>query len=127
VKKDFKRNIVVAKNLRKKSTEAEKHLLNNLKAKQLEGLKFRRQQPIGKYIVDFISLEKGIVIEVDGGQHAINKEKDVERDEWLTKEGFTVLRFWDNDVLKNIGGVMEVIREKCLSPSPSPSPQGRGD
>ena len=126
MKKDFEKIIGTAKSLRKRSTEAEKYLWNHLKAKQLEGFKFRRQQPIGNYIVDFISFEKLIVIEIDGGQHAIEKERDIERDEWLNKEGFRVLRFWDNEVLKNIEGVMEVIRENCMSPSPSPSPQGRG-
>ncbi len=91
----------------------------------MEGVKFRRQQPIGKYVVDFVSFEKRVVIEVDGGQHS--EEVDKERDQWLNNEGFKVLRFWNNEVLKNTEGVFEVIRNTCSStPSPDPSHQGRG-
>ena len=79
----------------------------------MEGVKFRRQQPIGKYVVDFVSFEKRVVIEVDGGQHS--EEVDKERDQWLNNEGFKVLRFWNNEVLKNTEGVFEVIRDRCLS------------
>ena len=118
----------IAKNLRKKLTDTERLLWTRLRAKQLEGLKFRRQEPIGEYIVDFVCYEKGIVIEADGGQHSFEKEKDATRDKWLKKEGFKVLRFWNNEILTNIEGVLEVIRKECLcSPSPSPSHQGRGN
>jgi very-short-patch-repair endonuclease len=113
-----------AKSLRKQSTNTELFLWFHLQAKQLEGLKFRRQQPIGKYIVDFVCFGKKIIIEVDGGQHSI-KDDDRERDEWLEKEGFKVLQFWNNEVLSNISGVLEVIRSHCLkSPSPTPPLQG---
>jgi len=88
----------------------------------MEGFKFRRQQPIDNYIVDFICLENRVVIEVDGGQHAVEKEKDRERDNYLQRHGFKVLRFWNNDVLQNIKGVLEVIREKCLSHPPLTPP-----
>jgi len=82
-------NIIrIAKNLRKKSTDAERLLWRHLRAKQLEGFKFRRQQPIGNYVVDFVCFENRIVIEVDGGQHAIEKEKDSERTKWLESQGF---------------------------------------
>lgn len=78
------RNIInIAKNLRKSSTDAERLLWRHLRANQLEGQKFRRQQPIGNYIVDFVCFDKRIVIEVDGRQHAIEKHKDNERDKWL--------------------------------------------
>ncbi len=107
-----------AKNLRKNLTDTERLLWKHLRARQLEGIKFRRQEPIGKFIVDFVSLEKQIVIEVDGGQHSVNEQKDRERDKWLRNEGFKVLRFWNNEVLENIDGVLEVIRKNCLSPSP---------
>jgi very-short-patch-repair endonuclease len=93
----------------------------------MEGLKFRRQEPIGKYIVDFVCYEKGIVIEVDGGQHAMGKEKDEGRDNWFKREGFEVLRFWNNEVLTNIEGVLEVIRRKCLSHLPLPPPIKGGE
>jgi very-short-patch-repair endonuclease len=115
----------IAKILRKRSTEAEKMLWNFLRAKQLHGHKFRRQEPVGRFIVDFVCYEKNLVIEVDGGQHAAQKQGDEERNNWLASQGFNVLRFWDNEVLGNIEGVMEVI-SKTLSPSPSPSHQGRG-
>ncbi|GBE05101.1 hypothetical protein BMS3Abin10_00721 [bacterium BMS3Abin10] len=90
-----------------------------MRSKQIEGLKFRRQEPVGKYIVDFVCFDRKVVIEVDGGQHA-EEGADKERDKWLNKEGFQVLRFWNNEVLLNPGGVLEVIRGNCLK---SPSPQ----
>ncbi len=79
--------------------------------------KFRRQQPMGKYIVDFVCFETKIVIEVDGGQHA-GEEKDKDRDKWLNGEGFKVLRFWNNEVLQNLRGILEVIRINCLGTLP---------
>ena len=103
-----------AKQLRKKSTDAEKLVWSKLRARRLHGIKFRRQQPIGKYIVDFVSFEKRIAIELDGGHHRKNKEKDIKRDRYLAENGFTVLRFWNNDVFDNLDGVMEAIRRKCL-------------
>ena len=102
-----------AKALRKSTTDAETLLWGKIKAKQLQGIKFRRQQPVGNYIVDFISFEKRLVVELDGGQHAKNKQKDQKRDLFLSEKGFKVLRFWNNDVLTNIEGVLAVIRKKC--------------
>ena len=120
-----KRLINTARNLRKKSTDVERYLWNYLRRNQLNGFKFRRQEPIGRYIVDFVNFKRKIVIEVDGGQHAIEKAKDRKRDKWLMEQGFEVLRFWDNDVLRNIEGVLEVIRNKLLlTPHPNPLPQG---
>ncbi len=109
-----------AKGLRKRSTDAERALWRYLRARQLEGLKFRRQQPIGKYIVDFVCLEKAIIVELDGGQHAedVQTERDRTRDQWLEHEGFTVLRFWDHEVLANTDGVLEVMRRACQDLSP---------
>ena len=115
-----------ARKLRRKSTNAEAYLWRYLRNRQLEGLKFRRQQPIGKYIVDFVNFENKIIIEVDGGQHNVYKERDKIRDEWLNKQGFQVLRFWNNDILRNIEGVLEVIKGKILSPHPNPLPH-RGE
>ena len=113
-----KRNkISSARKLRVNSTDTEKRLWRYLRGKQFEGIKFRRQQPIGEYIVDFVNLERKIIIELDGGQHLENK-KDKLRDRWLNKQGYEVLRFWDNEVLTNIEGVMESIRNKIYSPSP---------
>jgi adenine-specific DNA-methyltransferase len=102
----------LAKQLRKKPTDAEKKLWAQLSNKQIEGVKFRRQQFIGPYIVDFVSLEKRLIIEIDGGHH--NEDEVVEADEkrttWLKQTGFQVLRFWNNEVLTNIEGVVEKIR-----------------
>ena len=117
----------IAKTLRKRLTDAEQLLWKHLRAKQIEGLKFRRQEPIGNYIVDFVCYERGIIIEVDGGQHAIEKEKDEERDNWLKREGFKVLRFWNNEVLTNSKGVLDVIREECLNHPPLTPPIKGGE
>ena len=76
--------------------------------------------------MDFASFEARLVIEVDGGQHAVEKQKDKERDAWLESQGFQVLRFWNHEVLGNIEGVMETIRQRLTTPSPNPSHQGRG-
>jgi len=108
----------LAKSLRRNATNAERLLWQKLRNKQLEGYKFRRQQPIGNYIVDFVNFENLIIIELDGGQHAILKGKDRNRDAWLQSQGFHVLRFWNNDVLENIDGVLAVIRKRMISPSP---------
>ena len=98
-----------AKYLRKNMTEAEKKLWFKLHQKQLGGYKFRRQQSIGNYIVDFVCFEKRLIIEIDGGQHNSENKYENDRTEFLESEGFKVLRFWNNDVLKNIEGVLDVI------------------
>ena len=99
--------IGLARNLRRKESDAERKLWSKLRPRQFENLKFRREHPIGKYIVDFVSLEKKIVVEVDGGQHNEpgNMEKDERRTSWLENEGYHVIRFWNNDVIPNIEGV----------------------
>jgi len=97
--------------LRKKSTEAERLLWRHVRAKRFDGLKFRRQQPIGNYIVDFVSFDRRVIVEIDGSQHMTRKAKDDERSRWFEEQGFKVLRFWNNDVLKNIQGVLQTIRE----------------
>ena len=117
----------LSKSLRKRPTEAEALLWKRLRAKQIEGLKFRRQEPIDKYIVDFICLQTRIIVEVDGGQHALEKDRDAERDRYLRKQGFRILRFWNNEVLQNIDGVLEVIRENCLSHPPLTPPVKGGE
>ena len=99
-----------ARSLRKRQTRAEELLWRNLRARHLDDAKFRRQVPIGDYIVDFISFEKKIVIELDGGQHAATTTRDAERDAWLQGRGYSVLRFWDNEVFQNMESVLEVIR-----------------
>ena len=103
----------MARDLRKSSTDAERLLWRHLRAKQLEGLKFRRQEQIGRYIVDFVCYEKELIIEADGGHHALEREKDEERTRWLRSQGFEVLRFWNNEILSNTEGVLEVIRSNA--------------
>ena len=123
----IKRLAPVSKKLRQQSTEAEKRLWSRLRAKQMVGLKFRRQQQIGNYVADFVCFERALIIELDGGQHAIDLESDKQRDYWLRSEGFEVVRFWNTDVFENIEGVVESIRNRLLAPSLSPSHQGRED
>ena len=102
------------RSLRKNSTKAEALLWSKIRSRQLEGIKFRRQQSIENYIVDFVTFEKRIIIELDGGQHADQKREDQMRDKLLSENGFTVLRFWNNDVFKDIDSVLEIIRRNCL-------------
>jgi very-short-patch-repair endonuclease len=96
-----------ARALRSNPTEAEKRLWQRLRYEQVDGFKFRRQAPIGGYIVDFVCFHARLVIELDGGQHADQIERDSERTGWLENEGFSVLRFWNNEVFDNIEGVEE--------------------
>ncbi len=110
-----------ARDLRNTTTDTERLLWRYFKNSQIEGVKFRRQQPVEAYIVDFVSFDKRIVIELDGGQHAENEEYDKQRDACLYANGFVVLRFWNNEVIENIEGVLEAVREQCLhvaSPTP---------
>ncbi|MBE0598302.1 MAG: endonuclease domain-containing protein [Desulfuromonadales bacterium] len=116
-----------AKELRRNSTDAERLLWQHLKAKQFEGLKFRRQEQIGRFIVDFVCYEKEIIVEADGSQHALEKEKDEERTQWLNSQGFMVLRFWNHEILTNIDGVLEVVRMRCLEAPLSPALSHRGE
>jgi very-short-patch-repair endonuclease len=111
--------IKVSRSLRKRQTEAENLLWRHLRKKQLEGLKFRRQHPIGNYIVDFVCLEKQLILEIDGGQHAIEIDKDRDRDQWLMAEGYRILRFWNNEGFENLTSVLETIRLNCLNQSDS--------
>jgi len=105
-----------AKELRQRQTEAEKLLWLKLKAKHLKGFKFRRQEPIGTYIVDFVSFEKKLIVEVDGSLHQETEIKinDIQRSAWLKEQGFKVLRFWNSDVTNNIGVVLEKITRETI-------------
>src|SRR3970040_1313227 len=114
-----------ARQLRKNPTDAERLLWEKLRLWQVDGCKFRRQQPLDRYIVDFVCLQKRLIIELDGGQHAQQSDYDRERDGWLRDQEFDVLRFWNNDILRNIDGVMEMIAQSLKStPYLGPSPQG---
>ncbi|MGP8049842.1 MAG: endonuclease domain-containing protein [Desulfobaccales bacterium] len=107
-------SILLARSLRRVQTDAERLLWRHLQSKQMEGFKFRRQAPIGKYVVDFVSFARKLIVEVDGGQHAVEIAKDQKRENWLFTQGFTTVRFWNNAVLQNLEGVLEAIRESIL-------------
>jgi len=102
---------LMARRLRHEQTSAENRLWAELLKFRADGIKYRRQHPIGDFIVDFICLEKRLIIEIDGGQHNLESErqKDNYRTEWLESEGYKVIRFWNNDVLTNIDGVIAQI------------------
>ena len=105
---------ILARNLRKNSTIQERRLWNLLKNRQFHNLKFKRQQPIGDYIVDFICKEAKIIIEIDGGQHnePENIEYDKTRTEYLNNLGYKVIRFWNNEIYENIEGVVLRLKEE---------------
>jgi very-short-patch-repair endonuclease len=110
------RRTLRSRELRARSTDAETKIWNRLRNRQIAGCKFVRQEPIGRYICDFVCREKTIVIEVDGGQHAGSKRDEV-RDRYLHEQGYRVLRFWNNDVLANIEGALFVIDEELRKDS----------
>lgn len=113
--------------MRAEATDAERALWRELRAGRLAEFRFRRQQPLGNYIVDFVCFESKLVIEVDGGQHDEQHNYDARRDAWLAGQGFRVLRFWNNEAMGNPEGVMATILA-ALSPSPRPSPiEGEGE
>lgn len=115
-----------AKALRSDQTDAEQRLWYYLRAHRFMALKFKRQKPIGRYIVDFVCHECHLIVEVDGGQHADQTKYDSHRDDWLKRQGFKVLRFWNHEVLQQTEAVLEEIRLAALSPNPSPA-SGRGE
>ncbi len=100
----------LARKLRKSQTDTEQILWLQLRNKRFLNYKFRRQFPVGNYIVDFICLELQLIIELDGSQHIEAEEKDTERTLFLNQHGFKVIRFWDNEVIRNLDGVMESLR-----------------
>jgi very-short-patch-repair endonuclease len=112
-------------------TDAEKALWKVLRCRQVSGLKFRRQHPFGDYILDFVCLEKKLVIEVDGGQHGEPAKEDEIRTQNLLTAGSRVLRFWNNEVLQEIEAVKEriwgAVEEEQTHPLPNPPIEGEGD
>lgn len=120
----------LAKKLRKNITDAEQLLWQCLRDRRLGGYKFRRQHPIGAVIVDFVCLEKKLIIEVDGGQHGKQLEADAKRSDYLREKGYRVLRFWNNGVLQETESVLSVVHS-CLiehmPPHPALLPPMRGE
>jgi very-short-patch-repair endonuclease len=117
-----------ARELRRNPTDAERRLWRHLRQRQLDGHRFRRQVPIGPYVADFVCLERRLIVEVDGGQHAVEADRDEVRTAWLEGQRFSVLRFWNNDVLGETEGVLEAIKRELerAAPPPRPSP-ARGE
>ena len=106
-----------SRTLRSEMTDAEAYLWRHLRARQLHGLKFRRQHPVGNFILDFACIEAKLAIEIDGGQHHVLQHEDTQRSLILEAHGWKVLRFWNNEVLQNISGVVAMI-ERVLAPPP---------
>ena len=106
-----------ARQLRKTMTEAEQALWAKLRRRQVHGHKFRRQHPLGGYIVDFVCLDKKLVVEVDGGQHDEQHDEDVRRTRWLEQRGFQVMRFWNHQVLTELDTVVEMIAGAASPPT----------
>ncbi len=111
-----------ARNLRRQQTEAEQRLWHYLRNRRLAGFKFRRQHVLGPYIVDFVCLESHLVVEVDGGQHGAQQEYDDQRSAFLEAQGFKVVRYWNNEVLKDTQAVLRVIHRALVDPHPNPLP-----
>jgi very-short-patch-repair endonuclease len=102
-------SVIRARRLRRMMTDAETILWCRLRRRQVAGAYFRRQVPFRQYVLDFVCFEAKLVIEVDGGQHAVQTAHDRNRTAVLEQEGFTVLRFWNHDVLQNLEGVLQLI------------------
>ena len=109
--------------LRTDMTDAEHLLWQHLRAHQLLGQKFRRQQPIGRYVTDFVHFGARLIVEADGGQHN-EATKDAIRDEWFKSQGFRVLRFWNHEILSETGAVLEQALGAVAPSQPPPLPQG---
>jgi very-short-patch-repair endonuclease len=130
--------VAKARTLRRKPTDAERRLWNMVRNRSVHGMKFLRQFPIGPFVVDFVCRELMLVIEVDGGQHVDDAIYDDRRTAFLNSRGYSVLRFWNNEVLQHLNGVHDMIAATAsgIVPDPSPgwrftpatlSPEGRGD
>lgn len=118
------RNRGLARGLRKRQTDCERVLWRQLRDRQIHRAKFRRQHPIGPYIVDFCCPAYRLVVELDGGHHAGQVPADARRTEFLVHRGYRVLRFWDHDVLGNREAVLQAIENALSHPHPDPLPLG---
>ena len=120
-------NSKLQRTLRCNATDAERKLWQGLCGRQLAGCKFRRQHPFERFIVDFVCLERKLVVEIDGSQHLDSIERDQTRDDSLAQAGFRTLRFWNNDVLSNTSTVLQVILDALGDTHPLPSPPLEGE
>ncbi len=99
-----------ARELRRNETEAERRLWRAIRDRQLSGAKFRRQVPLASYVADLACFESRLIIEIDGGQHADHRAYDEQRSRTLIAQGYRVLRFWNNEIMENLDGVLETIQ-----------------
>jgi very-short-patch-repair endonuclease len=115
-----------ARELRKNLTDTERFVWDKLRHRQLGGHKFRRQVSLGPYIADLVCLERRLIVELDGGQHAEREEEDARRTQWLEGQGFTVIRFWNHEALQEWDAIEQAIWEHLAgrTPHPNPPPQG---
>jgi len=117
-----------SRELRTNATKAERALWRQLRNRQIAGVRFNRQVPIGPYICDFVARTEKLVIELDGGQHCSQADYDSARTSFLSARGYRVIRFWNNDVLGNLEGVVKVIAAEFSDrPSPDPSRDAGGE
>jgi very-short-patch-repair endonuclease len=119
----------LARQLRNNMTDAEHPLWSRLRGRQFGGFKFRKQAPIGPYIVDFVCFEAKLIIELDGGQHMLRDHEDEIRTAWLNTQGFQVLRYWNHLVFEDLDPLLEAIwralhADRDHAPHPDPPPQG---
>jgi very-short-patch-repair endonuclease len=117
----------IARRLRRNSTDAERRLWLRVRDRRLDGWKFKRQVPVAGYVVDFLCADARLIVELDGGQHAVRAAADNKRTEVLEAAGYLVLRFWNNDVFENIDGVLEEIVATLRPRSPHPNPLPNGE
>ncbi len=126
--KGYKRPTARSRELRANMTDAERRLWSCLSARKVAGTRFNTQFPIGEYVCDFVSRSARLVIEVDGGQHAVNLGADAARTRFIEAQGYQIIRLWNNDVLSNTEGVVaEIERALADMPSPDPSRKREGD
>jgi len=117
-----------ARELRAQETAPEHALWQQLRAKRFAGYKFRRQQPLGRFVVDFVCFSRRLIVELDGGQHADAAQYDARRDAWLKQAGFSILRFWNNEWAARQEAVLETIWRALQEPPPLPNPSpARGE
>jgi len=119
--REHKASTPIARKLRRNETEAEKALWHVLRGRQFLGLKFRRQSPVAGFIADFLCEERRVIVEADGGQHADNRA-DTDRTARLQAAGYQVIRYWNNDILTNLEGVLEDLRERMIAISNGGTP-----
>jgi very-short-patch-repair endonuclease len=119
----MRKGVQFARKLRRETTDAERRIWARLRNRRLPGFKFRRQHPVAGYIADFVCLERRLIVELDGSQHASAEvaADDVARTRRLNECGFRILRFWNNESLQTTDAVVDALAA-ALAPSPQPSP-----